>query len=283
MLSLSSPVQGALSTLLGARRLRDRLWMAWYLLSRRIRWLPAPSERTLHLRGLPTPFVFDPALGGLSAYYEIARAKIYGRFPGFTPEPTACVVDVGANLGMFSVWASRYLAPTGRVIALEPHPDAYRLLRRNLSSVPCAAEALNVACGATEQTLPLYFSPERLTVATLELPAGQLLERIEVPVRRLDDVLTELGVQRIGLLKIDVEGWELQVLDGAEDCLRRTDRLVLEVDRRQLPSVEERLAAAELPVRGVIDGVWNGQEMVVLYAERGFSASPSGGPDRSGR
>jgi FkbM family methyltransferase len=278
-----SPVQGALSTLLGARGLRDRLWMARYLLSRRIRWLPAPSERTLHLRELPAPFAFDPALGGLSAYYEIARAKIYGRFPGFTPEPTACVVDVGANLGMFSVWASRYLAPTGRIIALEPHPDAYRLLRRNLSRVPCAAEALNVACGATEQTLPLYFSPERLTVATLERPADQLLERIEVPVRRLDDVLTELGVQRIGLLKIDVEGWELQVLDGAEDCLRRTDRLVLEVDRGQLPSVEERLAAAELPVRGVIDGVWNGQEMVVLYAERGFSASASGGPDRRAR
>jgi FkbM family methyltransferase len=274
------PVQGALSTLLGALGRGDRLWMARYLLSRRIAWLPAPSERTLRLRELPAPFSFDPALGGLSAYYEIARARIYDRFPGFTPESTACVVDVGANLGMFSVWASQYLASTGRIIALEPHPDARRLLRRNLSRLACAAESVNVACGATEETLPLYFSPERLTVATLEPSAGQLLERVDVPVRRLDNILAELGVERIGLLKIDVEGWEPQVLDGAEDYLRRTDRLVLEVDRGKLPSVEERLAAAELPVRGVIDGVWNEQEMAVLYAERGFSGSPSDRPDR---
>ncbi len=277
---LSLPVQGAWSTLLGARGRGDRLWMARYLLSRRIGWLPTPSERTLHLRERPAPFAFDPALGGLSAYYEIARANIYGRFPGFTPEPTACAVDIGANLGMFSVWASRYLAPIGRIIAFEPHPDAYGLLRRNLSRVPCAAKSLNLACGATEQTLPLYFSPERLTVATLELAAGHALERIDVPVRRLDDVLTELGVEQIELLEIDVEGWELQVLDGAADYLRWADRLVLEVDRDKLPPVEERLAAAGLPVRGVVDGVWNHQEMVVLYAERGFSGSPSGRPER---
>jgi len=136
-MSLLLPVQGALSTLLGAHGPGDRLWMVRYLLSRRIGWLPAPSERTLHLRGLPAPFAFDPELGGVSTYYEIARAKIYNRFSGFTPEPTSCVVDVGANLGMFSVWASRYLEPTGRIIALEPHPVAYRLLRTNLSRVRC--------------------------------------------------------------------------------------------------------------------------------------------------
>jgi FkbM family methyltransferase len=269
------PVQGALSTLLGAYGPGDRLWMARYLLSRRIVWLLPPSERTLHLRGLPTPFAFDPELGGVSAYYEIARAKIYGRLPGFTPEPTSCVVDVGANLGMFSVWVSRYLAPTGRIIALEPHPAAYRLLRDNLSRVPCAAESLNVACGATQQTLPLYFSSDRLTTATLEPPAGHVLDRIDVPVRRLDDVLADTGVERIGLLKIDVEGWEPQVLDGARDSLRRTDRVVLELDRAMLPSVEQRLSTAKLAIRTIIDGIWGRQEMAVLYAQRGSLASPS--------
>jgi len=261
--------------LLGARGRGDRLWMARYLLSRRVAWFPAPRERSLHLRGLPAPFAFDPALGGLSSYYEVARAKIYGRFSGFIPEPTSCVVDVGANLGMFSVWASRYLAPTGRIIALEPHPGAYRLLRRNLSRVGCAAESLNVACGATEQTLPLYFSPDRLTMATLEASAAQTLERIDVPVRRLDDVLADVSVARIGLLKIDVEGWEPQVLDGAEACLHRTDRVVLEVERDKLPSVEDRLAAAGLTITGVVDGIWDHQEMAILYARRGSSGNPS--------
>jgi FkbM family methyltransferase len=268
-MSLLLPVQGALSTLLGAYGPGDRLWMVRYLLSRRIRWLPAPSERTLHLRGLPAPFAFDPELGGVSTYYEIARAKIYNRFSGFIPEPTSCVVDVGANLGMFSVWASRYLEPTGRIIALEPHPGAYRVLRINLSRVRCAAESRNVACGAIEQTLPLYFSSDRLTVATLEPPARQALNRIDVTVRPLDDVLADMGVERIGLLKIDVEGWEQQVLEGAEDCLRRTDRVVLELDRSMLPLVEQRLTAARLTIRGIINGIWGEQEMAVLYAQRG--------------
>jgi FkbM family methyltransferase len=269
-----SPVQGALSTLLGAQGLGDRLWMARYLLSRRIGWLQAPSERTLHLHGLPAPFTFDPALGGVSAYYEVARAKIYGRLSGFIPEPNSCVVDVGANLGMFSVWASRHLAPTGRIIALEPHPGAYRLLRRNLSRVQCVAESFNVACGASEQVLPLYFSPDRLTVATLESPANQALDRIDVPVRRLDDILVDTDVGRIGLLKIDVEGWEPQVLDGAQECLRRTDRVVLELDRGKLPSVEQRLTAARLTVRRVIDGIWNQQNMAVLFAQHESLAHP---------
>jgi FkbM family methyltransferase len=253
--------------------------MARYLLSRRVGWLPAPSERTLHLRGLPTPVTLDPALGGVSSYYEIAQAEIYGRFSGFTPEPTACVVDVGANLGIFSVWASRYLAPTGRIVALEPHPGAHRLLRRNLSLVHCLAESLNVACGATEQQLPLYFSPGRLTVATLEASAGQGLERVDVPVRRLDDVLAEVGVERIGLLKIDVEGWEPQVLDGAAESLRRTDRVVLEVGRDKLPAVEERLAAAALAIRAAVDGIWDQQETAILYARREPSARASELPD----
>jgi FkbM family methyltransferase len=278
-MSRSLPVQEALSTLLGARGRGDRLWMARYLLSRRVGWLPAPSERTLRLRGLPAPLAVDPALGGLSAYHEIARAKIYSRFSGFTPQPTSCVVDVGANIGMFSVWASRYLATTGRIIALEPHPAAYRLLRRNLSRVLCAAQSLNVACGAAEQTLPLYFSPDRLTVASLERTAGQALEQIDVPVRRLDDVLADMSVERIGLLKIDVEGWEPQVLDGAEDSLRRTDRVVLEVDRDNLPPVEERLAAAGLTIRGAIDGIWDRQKMAVLYAQRGSFPYPSDRPN----
>lgn len=273
------PVREALSTLLGAQGLGDRLWMARYLLSRRVGWLQAPSERTLHLHGLPVPFTFDPALGGVSAYYEVARAKVYGRLSGFIPEPASCVVDVGANLGMFSVWASRYLAPTGRIVALEPHPGAYRLLRRNLSRIHCVAESFNVACGASEQTLPLYFSPDRLTVATLDSPSDQAFDRIDVPVRRLDDVLGDAGVERIGLLKIDVEGWEPQVLDGAEESLRRTDRVVLELDRGKLPSVEQRLTAARLTVRGMISGLWDQENMAVLYAQHESIAHESNHPN----
>jgi FkbM family methyltransferase len=73
----------------------------------------------------------------------------------------------------------------------------------------------------------------------------------DVPVRRLDDVLIDMSAERIGLLKIDVEGWELQVLDGAQDCLRRTDLVVLEIGRDKPSSIEERLAAARLTIKGV--------------------------------
>jgi hypothetical protein len=66
------------------------------------------------------------------------------------------------------------------------------------------------------------------------------------------------------------------VLDGAKDCLRRTDRIVLELDRGKLPSVEERLISAGLTIRGVIDGVWNQQELIMLYAQRESLQYPSG-------
>lgn len=69
-------------------------------------------------------------------------------------------------------------------------------------------DRLNVACGASGQVLPPYFSPDRLTVATLERPAHQALDRIDVPVSRLTAGPADAGVERIGPLKTDVKGWE---------------------------------------------------------------------------
>ena len=88
----------------------------------------------------------------------------------------------------------------------------------------------------------------------LEPPTCPALKRADMPVCRLDDVLTDVSLARIRLLDIDVEGWERHVVDAAVDCLRRTNGGCF-------------CYTATSCVRLKDDWLQNTQEMVVLYSQ----------------
>ena len=126
------------------------------------------------------------------------------------------VVDVGANIGSLSI-ASALRVGRGQVLALEPHPRIFGYLQGNLalngvSNVTPVNMALGDAIGE------LWFSDERSDDQNSVAQEG---EGIRVPVTTLDKAASEFG--RISLLKIDVEGFEVAVLSGAAEVLRRTE------------------------------------------------------------
>lgn len=140
-------------------------------------------------------------------------------------------VDVGANIGMLSLTAARVIGPTGRLWAFEPHPVTHDLLRRSLllNGAHCA-HSFQAAVSDEVGHLPLHIGATsgHHSLFPLDPNEGTLGETIDVPLVRIDDVV-EPGM-RVDLMKIDVEGAELQVLRGALRVLADNPQCALVVE-----------------------------------------------------
>jgi FkbM family methyltransferase len=127
-------------------------------------------------------------------------------------------VDVGANVGYFTLLASRAVGPEGMVFAVEPSPYAADRLARTITDNRVGNVRLEkIGLGRESGECTLYDPlPDNHTPTML----GDIGSSGRcVPVRRLDDCLADWGVDRVDLLKIDVEGYEPLVFEGASAAL----------------------------------------------------------------
>ncbi len=171
------------------------------------------------------------------------------------PKAGETVVDVGANIGVFSMWSAHLVGSTGRVLAVEPNPLAAEYASRNLID-QSNVTVVQAACGSEAATATLSFPPGRLSVGSLYLRPDRT-ESVVVDVRPLDAVLDEAGQDAVDFLKVDVEGHELEVLAGAKDTLSRTRRAALEVDTVNLQRVEQIMQSHGLRLTNTYSGMWH--------------------------
>jgi FkbM family methyltransferase len=131
--------------------------------------------------------------------------------------PGMVAVDVGANVGYYTLLARAAVGPLGRVIAIEP---AERPRARLLEAVKQFdnVSVIDAAVGASAGEGVLY-SDDAAGNDTPTLVAHPGRSRTNVSIRTLDDCLAAFGIERVDLLKLDVEGWEPQVLAGARRLL----------------------------------------------------------------
>jgi FkbM family methyltransferase len=133
------------------------------------------------------------------------------------------VLDVGANIGYYTVQFARISGPTGRVIAFEPNPVMVAELKSNielndLSNVQVEQVALFNCNGEANLHCPL---PGREACGTLfPIQTFELKDLIKVKTRTLDDFLKEAGWRFVDFMKVDVEGAERSVFQGASETLR---------------------------------------------------------------
>ena len=124
-------------------------------------------------------------------------------------------VDVGANIGSYTLFAANAGA---KVVAVEANPETARKLAFNIkANCPVDVQLVNVAVGAEEGTLSLWQEPSNCGFATLveDLTTGEWAgdwSPRDVEVKPLQSVLADLGLERIDILKVDVEGFEDRVL-----------------------------------------------------------------------
>lgn len=121
-------------------------------------------------------------------------------------------VDVGANVGLYSLWAAAAVGPGGRVLSLEPNPVALERLRFNIDANGFGdrVEVLPVAAGGSDGEIDLWLDP--LNLGGSSARQSDQRKAVRVPVRPLLDIVTEAGLDHIDVMKLDIEGYEDAVL-----------------------------------------------------------------------
>lgn len=144
------------------------------------------------------------------------------------------IIDGGANVGQFAR-AALETFPEARLIAFEPLPDIAETLRKNLSDTDRASVVVS-ALGADSGTLTFHRNAYSLSSSALPLhdnhrqafPEAREESTVEVPVGRLDDLLSHVELNSPSLLKLDLQGFEIPAFEGAAETLKRVDYVLVE-------------------------------------------------------
>ena len=165
---------------------------------------------------------------GLRARYRDQRSELKALISALRPDDTA--IDVGANKGSY-LWSLSHAVPNGRVVAFEPQPLLFDYLRRACRSAGLknvVVEGAGVSAKSGHLTLAIPGTRDSSPGASFEEAVRQreACRTVDVPTYSLDDYFSSER-QRIGAIKIDVEGHELAVLEGAREILARHAPLVV--------------------------------------------------------
>lgn len=173
-------------------------------------------------------------------FFEIFANGCYRRPLRLPPRGT--IVDVGANIGAFTIdCALRYRDV--RIEAYEPNPVPFRVLERNVIANGLAARVrvYNEAVGASAGTLRLWQSHGNITATAYPSADGMTGSPMAVPMIDLATVIARAG--DVGVLKIDAEGAEADILEGGRAVLRRVEQIVAEYHEALNPGVLWRVEA----------------------------------------
>ena len=139
------------------------------------------------------------------------------------------VVDIGACVGVFAVWAVRQ-AGAGRVVAVEPTPSSARVLRENLARNRIESVTVcQCAVGGSRRRAPLFRrGPQAMnTLFRTDNYRSEFSVVDDVDVVTLDDLFDSCGIDRCDLLKLDCEGAEYEILAGASPATLAKVRAVV--------------------------------------------------------
>lgn len=234
-----------------------------------IRYVPHETSKRYLWKGLVMPFfqfakynfiaktTFDSIIAG-NTEDQIQRFIYYFGFwePDLTEfikeklKPGDTFIDVGANIGYFSLLASKFVGKSGRVLAIEASPKIYALLTRNIANNNATnVTLLNIAASDKEETLRVYLAPNSNIGQTTTLPTEDYSYECDIPAKPLSKIIRRQDFSQVRLIKIDVEGAEWSVVSGLSPLLNsaRDDlEIIVEIS-------PERLKAQEKNVEDILD------------------------------
>ena len=144
-------------------------------------------------------------------------------------QPGMTVMDVGANSGVYTFSAAKRVGPTGKVVAIEPFPGCTDCLRQTRLVNKFDWVTIHQAA-ASDQTGEAYlklYSASELNELTSEPPEDGTSNVQKISRLTLDSLIEQDGLERLDLLKIDAEGHEVEVINGAGQLLKRFSPLII--------------------------------------------------------
>ena len=204
------------------------------LAPRRPHWLLRQMAADLNYRiavdtrlgnGMKIRVVWTDVIGysiAVDGYYDFPIVRVIQKLlkPGMT------FVDVGAHVGQYSLLGSDLVGMEGTVHSFEPEPETFGLLQHNvLMNGLHNVHLIRCALGESFKEVKLYVArPDNIGQTSLRQPNNFSGVQVQVQCRTLDDYAGEHRIDRINLIKIDVEGAELDVLLGARGVLSRNPK-----------------------------------------------------------
>jgi len=170
---------------------------------------------------------------------EACEYPLRGYFEGITQ---GIFVDVGSNIGKYTIKVARQLENKGSVISVEPEISNFEILKTNVELNDLSNVMLcNVACWNKNEKLKLHLARSP-SAHSVKKPVST--DFVEVSGLKLDDILKDLRIDHVDFIKIDAEGADGEVLEGAEETLARNPHLKIifeAADRDNLTKCREVL------------------------------------------
>ena len=151
-----------------------------------------------------------------------AVALTYGHGKHFTPAPGQTIIDIGANVGEFSLHCLWHGAS---VVAIEADQWVFDILERNLSG-HTKAQPMNCAIAASDGSLTFYSSVEKADSSLVRPDVVD--DEYQVEALTLESVMSRLNLERVDLIKCDAEGAEPEVIRGAIPILNRVHKIAID-------------------------------------------------------
>ena len=169
----------------------------------------------------------------LSSFHILKQLRTAGLQP-------CTIIDVGANIGQFSVAASQ-IFPDSQIWAFEPVPDSFEILSKNLGKSPRVL-LQQCAIGAANESMDININSHRHSSSLLALgeahstafPFAREETKVRVEVKTLDSLENLFDLKPPVLLKVDVQGFEAHVIRGAPKMLQQVDFVVIETSFQPL-------------------------------------------------
>jgi FkbM family methyltransferase len=176
------------------------------------------------LKGAPVDIETLGARMRLHPYNNISEKKVLFTPQFFDPEELAILksrlsegftfVDVGANIGAYSLWVATLAGPTARILAIEPQPKVFDRLTYNIGLNPHGTVKA-VACAVADKPgeLTLFLDPRNSGESSVKIVASSQAATLRVPATTLLDLVRNERLERLDAIKLDVEGAEDIILE----------------------------------------------------------------------
>lgn len=167
----------------------------------------------------------DPVLSSAVALgvYENYEMEIFRSFCNVG----ATVVDIGANVGLYTVTAAVRVGKTGSVIAIEPHPESYRYLVKTVAENGLVqVKSFEVAAGDSPRTVSLFATEENQADSRIYNGGGRRQETT-TQMTTVDHLLADNGISTVDVIKMDIQGAEALALHGMRRTLANNPNIVI--------------------------------------------------------
>ena len=150
-------------------------------------------------------------------------------------------IDVGSNIGLMSLLASQIVGKNGIVYSIEPEPEIFTILQKNIKINNIDnIQTYNLAFGSERGNAIIYRNLDlNRASASLIKPNQKNFDEREVIVQTLDEFIIKNNISNVQMVKIDVEGWELEVLKGAKNFLSSPSSPIICIEYSKLHPIHK--------------------------------------------